>query len=203
MRAVRGIGHRCNALEFRQRGIQLEFVKQILPRATRVAHFFLPTTLGKVDGGEYVGLLREIEATGKTMGLEVRPFRVAAPEDFDSALTAIKAWRAQALITYTCPLTVLDQKRIVSFVTANRIPSFFDHRLFVDAGGLFSYGPLVSEMTVQAVGQIDRILRGARPADLPAELPTRYEFVINRKTAASLDIRIPRELLLRADEVIE
>ena len=149
------------------------------------------------------GLLREIEVTGRKMGLEVRPFRVAAAEDFDGALKAIKAWRAQALIIYTSPLTVLELKRIVSFVTANRIPSFFDWRRFAEAGGLISYGPLISEMTVQAVGQIDRILRGARPADLPVELPTRFEFVINRKTAGALGIKIPEELLLRADRVIE
>jgi putative ABC transport system substrate-binding protein len=181
---------------------QLELVRQIAPRAKRVAHFFLPTSLRRLDGGEYVGLLREIEATGRKMGLEVRPFRVAAAEDFDGALKAIKAWRAQALIIYAHQLTIVERKRIVSFVTANRIPSFSDWRGFAEAGGLISYGPLISEMTVQAVGQIDRILRGARPADLPVELPTRFEFVINRKTAGALGIKIPQELLLRADEVI-
>lgn len=182
---------------------QLELVRQIAPRAKRVAHFFLPTSLRKLDGGEYAGLLPEVEATGRKMGIEVRPFRIAAAEDFDGALKAIKAWGAQALIIYTAPLTVLERKRIVSFVTANRIPSFCDWRGFVEAGGLISYGPLISEMTGGAIRQIDRILRGARPADLPVELPTRFEFVINRKTAGALGIKIPQELLLRADQVIE
>jgi putative ABC transport system substrate-binding protein len=181
---------------------QLEFVKQIAPRATRVAHFHLPTSLLKVDGGDYRGLLPQVEATGKKMGLDVRPFRVAAPEDFEGALKDIKKWQAQALIVYATPLTVYARKQIIDFTTANRIPTFCDWRGFAEAGALFSYGPLTSEMTVQSVGLLDRVLRGARTADLPVELPKRFEFVINRKAAEALGLQIPQELLLRADEVI-
>jgi putative ABC transport system substrate-binding protein len=91
----------------------------------------------------------------------------------------------------------------VDFANANRIPDFYDWRGFAEAGGLFSYGPLISELRAQAARQLNRVLRGARPADLPVELPARYEFVVNRKTATALDIRIPNELMLRADEVID
>ena len=182
---------------------QLEFVRQVVPRARRVAHFWLPTAIRTVNGKAFEGLYPQIESTAKGMGLEMKSFRVTKQEDFEQAFKDIKAWQAQALITYATPPTVFARQRIVDFANANRIPGFFDWRGFVEAGGLFSYGPLVSEMNVQAARQLDRVLRGARPADLPVELPARYEFVINRKTATALDIRIPNELMLRADQVIE
>ena len=182
---------------------QLEFVRQVVPRARRVAHFRMPTAIRTVDGKAFEGLFPKIESTAKGMGLEMKSFLVTKPEDFEQAFKDIKAWQAQALITYATPPTVFARQRIVDFANANRIPGFFDWRGFVEAGGLFSYGPLVSEMNAQAARQLDRILRGARPADLPVELPARYEFVINRKTATALDIRIPQELMLRADQVIE
>ena len=181
---------------------QLEFVKEISPRAKRVAHFLLPTAMRTLSGEPFTGLMSQVESTGKSMGFEMKSFQVIKQEDFDGAFKAIKAWGAQALITYSTPPTILARQQIVSFANVNRIPSFFDWRGFAEAGGLFSYGPLILEMTVQAVRQLDRILRGARPADLPVELPTRYEFVINQKTATSLGIKVPQTLLARADEVI-
>ncbi len=182
---------------------QLEFVRQVAPRARRVAHFRLPTALRTVDGKTIEGFYPQIESAAKSMGLEMKSFLVTKPEDFEQAFKDIKAWQAQALITYATPPTLLARQRIVDFAAANRIPDFSDWRGFVEAGGLFSYGPLISEMNVQAVRQLDRGLRGARPADLPVELPARYELVINRKTATALGIGIPNELMLRADEVIE
>ena len=182
---------------------QLAFVRQVVPRAKRVAHFRVPTAMRTVNGKAFEGLYPQIESAAKDMGLEMKPFLVTKQEDFEQAFKDIKGWQAQALITYTTPPTALARQRIVDFAAANRIPSFFDWRGFVEAGGLFSYGPLVSEMNAQAARQLDRILRGARPADLPVELPARYEFVVSRKTAAALDIRIPQELMLRADQVIE
>lgn len=182
---------------------QIEFVKQILPRVKRVAHFHLPTATRTLDGKPIVGLFPEIEATARAHGFEMRAFRVVKQEDFDDAFKAIKAWRAQALVVYTTPPTVAARQKIVDFATANRMPTFSDWRGFAEVGGFFSYGPLISEMTVQAVKQVDRILRGARPADLPVELPTRYEFVINQTTAARLGIKVPQSLLVRADEVIQ
>jgi putative ABC transport system substrate-binding protein len=182
---------------------QLEFVRQVVPRAKRVAHFLMPTAMRTVSGKAFEGLFPQIESTAKGMGLEMKSFRVEKQEDFEQAFKDIKAWQAQALITYSTPPTVRARQRIVDFANANRIPGFFDWWGFAEAGGLFSYGPLVSEMNAQAARQLDRVLRGARPADLPVELPTRYEFIINRKTAAALNIRIPKEFMLRADQVIE
>jgi len=182
---------------------QLEFVRQVVPRAKRAAHFRMPTATRTVDGRAFAGLFPQIESTAKGMGLEMRSFRVTGQDDFEQAFKDIKAWQAQALVTYATPPTVLARQRIVDFANANRIASFSDWRGFTEAGGLFSYGPLVSELRAQATRQLDRVLRGARPADLPVELPARYEFVINRKTAATLGIKIPQELLLRADQVID
>lgn len=182
---------------------QLEFVRQVVPRAKRVAHFRIPTAMRTINGQAFEGLFPQIETAARDMGLDIKAFRVEKQEDFEQVFKDIKAWQAQALITYATPTTVLARQRIVDFANANRLPGFFDWRGFAEAGGLFSYGPLVSEMNVQAGRQLDRILRGARPADMPVELPARYEFVINRKTATALDIRIPKELMLRADHVIE
>jgi len=181
---------------------QLEFVRQVAPGARRVAHFRMPTAIRTVNGKAFEGLFPLIEATAKGMGLEMKSFLVTTPEDFEQAFKDIKAWQAQALITYATPPTVLARQRIVDFTNANRIPGFFDWRGFVEAGGLFSYGPLVAEMNVQAARQVDRILRGARPADLPVELPSRYEIVVNQKAAAGLGIKFPPSLLSRADDVI-
>jgi putative ABC transport system substrate-binding protein len=182
---------------------QLEYIRQVSPAARRVAHFFMPTALRKLDGGDFAGLLPEIEATGRSMGLDVLPFRVTSPEELEPALASIKAWRAQAMIVYSTPLTVYAAQQIVSFAAANQIPAFFDHRYFVELGGLMSYGPMTDPMVVQSANQVDRILRGARPSELPVELPTQYEMVINRKTATALGVTIPQSLLLRADEVIQ
>ena len=182
---------------------QIEFVKQIVPRAKRVAHFLLPTAMRTLDGKPFVGLFPQIEATARAHGFEMQAFRVVKQEDFDDAFKAINAWRAQALIVYATPPTVVARQKIADFANANRIPTFCDWRGFAEVGGFFSYGPLGSEMIVQAVRQVDRILRGARPADLPVELPTRYEFVINQTTAARLGIKVPQSILVRADEVIQ
>jgi putative ABC transport system substrate-binding protein len=182
---------------------QLEFVKQVAPGARRVAHFRLPRSIRTVDGRAFEGLFPVIEATAKGMGLDMKSFLVTTPEDFEQAFKDIKAWQAQALVIYATPPTFFARQQIVAFANANRIPSFADWRGFVDAGGLFSYGPVVWDLRVQAARQLDRVLRGARPADLPVELPATYEFVINQKTAAALDIRIPKELMLRADQVIQ
>jgi putative ABC transport system substrate-binding protein len=182
---------------------QIEFVKEIAPRAKRVAHFILPTAMRTLDGRQFAGTLGHIESTAKAAGIEMQAFKVVNKEDFDDAFKAIIAWRTQALILYATPPTVVARKKIVDFASANRLPTVGDWRGFPDAGGLLSYGPVTAEMIVQSVRQVDRILRGARPADLPVELPTRYEFVINQTAAAGIGIKVPKSLLARADQVIQ
>lgn len=180
----------------------LSFVKELVPAAARVAFLTVPTARAKLGGGYYASSTSQLQAAAKKMGFELRAFDVAKPEDFDTAFKAIQAWRPQAFYTTGNPVTGPEAQKIVNFANANRLPSFVDSRNFPVAGGLFSYGPETKSSIMQAVNQIDRILRGAKPADLPVEMPTRYEMVINRKTATTLGIKIPQSLLVRADEVI-
>lgn len=181
----------------------LEFIRELTPAATRVAYFSNPTTLRKLSGGYLAEVEQKVEAAGRKIGIELRGFPVLEPGDFATAFKAIEAWRPHALYTVTNPITAPAWKSILGFAANLRLPSYFDSQGFVAGGGLFSYGPEVSQLFVQAAGQVDRILRGASPAGVPVEMPTRYELVINRKTAGNLGISIPQGLLLRADKVIE
>jgi putative ABC transport system substrate-binding protein len=181
----------------------LAFVKELVPDATRVAYL---RPLSPVPGRqrelqlEYVP--KQVSAA-KEMGFELRPFNVSGPEDFDPAFKAIQAWRPQALYSHGTPITFPQLKRIADFANANRLPSFFDSRFFAEQGGFFSYGPEISQLFVQSAAQVDRILRGANPATVPVEMPTRYELFVNRKTTNHLGIKMPQSILLSADKVIE
>ena len=181
----------------------LQYVKELAPAATRVAYLAPRSPMGGQDNSYRIETTRQIVAAAKKIRLELRPFPVAGPEDFAPAFKAIQAWRPQAIYATQNPITGPEAQRIVDFANTNRVPGFYDGRIFTEAGGLFSYGPEITSSIRQAVDQIDRILRGARPADLPVQMPTRYEMVINRKTAAALGIKIPQALLVRADEVIQ
>jgi putative ABC transport system substrate-binding protein len=179
----------------------LEFVKELVPAAARVA-YLRPTPPGR-DTVYWTEAARTLVSAAKKLGFELRVFDVARPEDFDPAFKAILAWRAQALYSHGTPLTFPELQRIADFTNASRMPSFFDSRLFAEVGGLFSYGPEISRLFLQSVGQIDRILRGANPATLPVEMPTHCELFVNARTARALGITIPQSLLLRAARVIE
>lgn len=179
----------------------LEFVKELAPAAARVA-YLRPAPLGR-DIGYWTEAARTLVSAAKNLGFALRVFNVARPEDFDPAFKAIQAWRAQALYSHGTPLTFPELQRIADFTNASRMPSFFDSRSFAEVGGLFSYGPEISQLFVQSVGHIDRILRGANPATLPVEMPTRYELFVNLKTAKALGLKIPQSILLRADRIIE
>ena len=180
----------------------LAFVKELVPAASRVA-FLRPEPPRRHDMSYWTEATRNMVSAAKKLGFELRAFTVARPEDFDPAFKAIQAWRPQALFSHQTPLTSPEQQRIVGFANTNRIPSFYDTQAFAKAGGLLTYGPDISQLFAQSVGHIDRILRGAKPATLPVEMPTRYELFVNRKTATALGIKIPQSLLIRADQVIE
>jgi putative ABC transport system substrate-binding protein len=127
-----------------------------------------------------------------------------APQDLDRALSAVTNQRAQALIVQTPnPALFANRSQIVAFAQRNRLPSMYGQKEFADAGGLMTYGPNTAELWRRAAGYVDKILKGAKPADLPVEQPTKFELVINLKTAKALGLKIPQSLLLRADQVIE
>jgi putative ABC transport system substrate-binding protein len=138
------------------------------------------------------------------LGIEVQSLEVRDPDDFDGTFEAVRRQLPDALITVEDPLTVNHRKRITDFAVGQQLPSLHGVREFAAAGGLMSYGASLADLFRRAAGYVDRILiRGAKPADLPVQQPTKFEFVINLKTARALGLRIPDKLVALADEVIE
>jgi len=178
-------------------GKRLELLKELLPRATRVAILSNRTT------PSHVPALKEIEQAGRKLGFRLHIIGASAPEQFDLAFEAAESAGDQALLLLTSPLSISEHKRIVTLAVARQLPVVFAQALFVDAGGLISYGPDRFELFRIAATYVDLILKGAKPADLAVRQPTTFELVINMKTAKALRLEIPKSLLLRADRVIE
>ena len=175
---------------------RLEFLKEALPRLQRISVLYNPTDPG---GPGHVEITR---ATAQSLGFEVRLVEVRSADGFDAAFAAILRERPDALLTVTDPLVFANRERIARFTVQHRVPAIFEFKAFADLGGLMSYGPSMPELWRRAAYYADRILKGARPGDLPVEQPTKFELVINAKTAQAIGLQVPRPLLLRADEVI-
>ena len=178
-------------------GKRLELLKELLPRLARVA------VLWNAANPYPAIVFKETQAAGRTLGIEVQSLEVRGPDDFDGAFDTARKQRPDALITVEDPLTFSHQKRIADFATGQQLPSLYGFREFVVAGGLMSYGANVADLFRRAASYVDKILKGAKPADLPVQQPTTFELVINVKTARALGLEIPPTLLARADEVIE
>jgi ABC-type uncharacterized transport system substrate-binding protein len=178
-------------------GKRLQLLKSAVPDVKRVAMLWNADDLGMTLR------YRATEAAAKTLGIAVQALGVREPDDFDAAFAAMTRDRPDGIFMVTDVLTVLNRKRVIEFAAAHRIPAMFEADRFVRDGGLMSYGPDGKETVARLADLVARILKGAKPADLPFEQPTRFRFVINLKTAKALGLAIPRELLLRADEVIE
>jgi len=176
---------------------RLELLKEAVPSASRVA--VLWNTADLAMNLRY----REIEGASKVMHLEIQPLGVREPEEFQDAFGAMLRDRPDAIFMITDALLNLNRKRVVEFAAESRIPAMYEVRDPVSDGGLMSYGPDIAKLFVRAAYYIDKILKGAKPADLPMEQPTKFELVINLKTAKALGLPIPPTLLARADEVIE
>ena len=180
----------------------LELAKEVLPRVKKFSSIQIPSANQTVKGGQLKATIADDRMLRK-LGLEVRHYDVTRVEDFDGVFAAILKARPQFLFVSGSTLTFRERHRIADFALRNGLPSAFNQREFVEAGGLLSYGIDSSGTVLQSLAYVDRILRGARPADLPVELPSRYEFVVNLKTASALGIKVPQSVLLRADRVIE
>jgi putative tryptophan/tyrosine transport system substrate-binding protein len=178
-------------------GKWLELVKETVPKASRVGIIWNPTNL---SGAAAVKVMEAL-APGLGLRLSMQPIRSAA--DFDAAFAAVTRAKVAALIVMTDPLVSGQPDNIARLAAANRVPTIYGLREFVDAGGLMSYGPKLADLWRRAATYVDKILKGAKPADLPVEQPTRFELVINLKTAKTLGLTIPPSLLARADQVIE
>ena len=174
---------------------QLQIFKETMPRATRVA------ILSYVDSAP--SILPATEAATRALGLKARVFRIRDVADLDAAITAAKTERADGVHVLPSPFFNHHRARIAELATKHGLPSISEAREYVQDGGLMSYGPNFPGMYRRAASYVDRILKGAKPGDLPIEQPTKFELVINLKTAKALGITIPQSLLLRADAMIQ
>jgi putative ABC transport system substrate-binding protein len=147
--------------------------------------------------------LREMQAAGRALGVRLAFFEARDPSQLDSALSRMEKDRAGALIVTPDPLFSSQRSRIMDFLVRRRLPSMFFYKEFVDAGGLMSYGPSFPDSYRRAATYVDKILKGAKPADLPVEQPTKFEFIINLKAAKQIGLTIPPTVLARADKVIK
>ena len=179
---------------------RLELLKQTLPAMSRVAALWHPGAYGESTMTEMMG---KMETAAATLLVRLQPVEVRGPAEFDGAFLAMARERADALIVLPSPMLFSERRHIVDLATQNRLPSIAMAREFVELGGLMSYGASLPDLFRRAGGYVDKILKGARPADLPVQQPTGLELVINLKTAKTLGVDIPPTLLARADEVIE
>jgi putative ABC transport system substrate-binding protein len=147
--------------------------------------------------------LRDVEATARAIGLAVHPQQVREPKDFEPAFIAITQERPDGLLVLADALLSQYKSQIVDFTIRTQLPAVFPFREFTELGGLMSYGPSLPDMFRMGANYVDKILKGAKPADLPIEQPTKFQFVINLKTARTLGLEIPPHLLALVDEVIE
>src|SRR6516165_10506261 len=176
---------------------RLEILKDAIPKLQRVPMLWNADDLGMTLR------YQSAQSAAGVLGVKVQALGVREPDDFDRAFAEMQRDPPQAILMVSDALTMLNRKHVVEFANANRLPTIFEVGAVVRDGGLMSYGPKQSEIGERAGDLVARILRGARPADLPLELPTRFEFLVNLKAAQSLGIELPPALVSRADEVIE
>jgi putative ABC transport system substrate-binding protein len=176
---------------------RLEILKEAVPNLRRVAMLWNATDYGMTLR------YKAAETAAQVLNINVQPLGVREPNDFDHAFSEMTKSRPDAILVVSDALTGLHRKRIIDFAAANRVPAMYEFRFLVRDGGLISYGPNQGAMASRAAEFVARILRGARPADLPLEQPTLFELAINLKTAKTLGVEIPPTLVARADEVIE
>jgi putative ABC transport system substrate-binding protein len=139
----------------------------------------------------------------RTQGLRLQLVGVQGPDEFDRAFSTMTRQRADAVIIFPSPMFFNERQRLANLATKYRLPSMYNAKEFVELGGLLTYGASIIDLNRRSATYVDRILKGAKPGDLPVEQPTRFELVINLKTAKALGLTIPPSLLLRADQVIE
>ncbi|TMA90486.1 MAG: ABC transporter substrate-binding protein [Deltaproteobacteria bacterium] len=178
-------------------GKRLELLKEVVPRLSRLAVLSNPTSAAVPPQ------MRETEVTARALGVQLQPLEVRGPDDFERVFQAATKERAGALITLDDALLFTQRTRIVKLAAKSRLPAIYGFREFVDAGGLMSYAANTSDMYRRAAAFVDKILKGAKPADLPVEQPTKFEFVINLKAAKQIGLTIPPNVLTRGDKVIK
>ena len=175
---------------------QLQLLKEAVPKASRVA------VLANPDNTYTAVMVKEVEAAARSLGVRIRLLNVRGADAPDAAFSALTRERPDALLVLFDPLLTRQRARIAELANKHRLPSMYPHREYAEAGGLMAYGASLLDLYRRAATYVDKILKGARPADLPVEQPTKFELVINLGTANSLGLTIPPVFLVRADEVI-
>ena len=178
-------------------GKWVELLKEATPKATRVAVLVRPTD------PRHVQLLTHARLAARPLSVGLEPYDARGPDDFESAYARMARDRVDGLIVFPAGIFGSARVRLVELAAMHRLPAMYEHRLFTEAGGLLSYGPNILTLYRRAAFYVDKILKGAKPADLPVEQPTKFELVINLKTAKALGLTIPPSLLARADELIQ
>jgi putative ABC transport system substrate-binding protein len=173
---------------------RLELAKEVLPGLTRAAVLWNPNPLGR-------RVLEELEAAAKPMGIAVQAVEARGTHELPAAFAAMAG--AGAVVVLADPLTIAQRERIMGLALSHKLAAISDTRQFADAGGLLAYGPSLLDSFRRAATYVDKILKGAKPADLPVEQPTRFELVVNLKTAKVLGLTIPQSVMVRADQVIQ
>jgi ABC-type uncharacterized transport system substrate-binding protein len=178
-------------------GKRLELLKSVTPKASRMAVLYNPADRANVL------VLTQLQEAAPVLGLTLQPLEVRGPGEFDGTFVAMNREHAHALFVAAGVLNFEHRKALVDLAAKSRIPTMWGHRQFVEAGGLMSYAVNFYDQVRRAATYVDKILKGAKPGDLPVEQPTKFELVINMKTAKALGLTIPPSLLQRADQVIE
>jgi putative ABC transport system substrate-binding protein len=178
-------------------GKRLQLLKELLPEISRVA------VLWNAANPYSALVFKESVGAARTLGVELQSLEIREPPDLDAALEAATGRHADALVAVEDPLTSDLRKKVAEFAIDHRLPTISGLRVFADSGALMSYGADLADIIRRSVVYVDKILKGAKPSDLPVEQPTKFELVINLKTAKALGLAIPQSLLATADEVIE
>ena len=176
-------------------GKQLDLLKQLVPRLKRVG------AVGNPADKVWDGVWREAPGAARRLRIDIVPVLVTTPDKLETAFAELNR-RVQALLVAPQVFFSVNRRRLIELAASTRLPAIYERRAFPDAGGLMSYGPNYAAVVRSAARHVDKILRGARPAELPVEQPTEYELVINLKTAKALGLSIPQSVLVRADELV-
>ena len=179
---------------------RLSFLRELLPTISRVAVLWHPGAFSEPTIRE---MLNEVAQAAGTLGVQLQLVEVRSADEFDHAFTTMVGARAEALFQFPSTLLFNERRRIVDLAARHRLPAMFNAREFVQLGGLIAYGANLAELNRRAAAYVDKILKGAKPSDLPVEQPTKFELFINLKTAKALGLAVPDRLLVGADEVIE
>ncbi len=179
---------------------RVQLLKDALPNVSRVAALWHPGAYGERTMND---MLKATEAAARTAGVQLQLIEVRAAEELERAFSTMMKERAEALFLFPSPMLFLARRRIVELATTHRLPSMSQAREFVEVGGLIAYTPNYNDLFRRAASYVDKILKGAKPGDLPIEQPRGFHLFINLKTARALGLTVPRRLLAGAEEVIE